>query len=59
MKTLEEDSKKMSHNKYSLLVGQVAFDIDKFVVSYVLNELVGPGLVYIITIEDLESVIRA
>ena len=59
IKTLEEDAKKMNRNKHSLVVGQVAFDVERFVVSHVLNGLIGPEPVYINTIEDLESVIDA
>ena len=57
IKTLKEKMEEMNVNSRKLVLGQIAYEIDKAVVSYVLNEIVEPNH-FINTIKDMESAIR-
>ena len=55
--TLNHKVEEMNVDSHKLVLGQIAYEIDKAVVSYVLNEIVEPNH-YINTIKDMESAIR-
>ena len=54
--SLEEELKQLNLDKNKLIIGQVAFEIEKAIVSSILDELIGPHH-YINAIEDMERAI--
>lgn len=57
LKSMEAKLKSMEASKFALMLGQIAYDIDKRVTSKVLDGLVSPEK-YVPTVRDMEAAIK-